>query len=359
MYDTPKTLAAQQRFGWLSFPLLIFAASRALLFAFAKSGPLFGPAIGADGSIFAPFSRAYPALAALGHGQLADYARIARNGYAGAADAAITPVVPLLGKWLGAALGSIELGLMVLSLLACALGFVGLYRLFERLRGTETARWGVALLAAFPLSYHLSDGSAVGCLLAFSTWGAFFALQGSAILAAVVLSVGALAHPACAILAMAVIPMASQGEQPRLWRRILIAIAPILACLGWFSAMSSRLGPPGAGLRAAFFVHPTLVGSGWKAVAIASGAFLGVGVLLLLRMRGLRSLSLVGALYLSVVLMGWNSVSAFALSACWPAFLGLGDLLAKRQSLRGPVVAMLCAHQGLLLYCFTHFLRSS
>jgi len=359
MHDTPKTLAAQQRYGWLSFPLLIFAASRALLFAYAKSGPLFGPNIGSDGLLSGAFSRAYPALAALGHGQLADYARIARNGYAGTADAAITPVVPFLGKWLGEALGSIELGLMILSLLACAVGFVGLYRLFEKLRGVETARWGLALLAAFPLSYHLSDGSALACLLAFSTWGAVFALRGSAIFAALLLSVGALAHPACAILAMAVVPMASHGEQPRLWRRLLIAIAPILVSLVWFAAMSSRLGPPGAGLKAAFFTHAALGGSGWKAVVIASGAFLGVGLLLLLRMRGLRSLAAVGALSLSVALLGWNSVSAFALAACWPAFLGLGDLLAKRQSLRGPVVAMLCAHQGLLLYCFTHFLRSS
>lgn len=360
MSDTQKTLA--ERYGWLSFPLLIFATSRALLYAFAKAGPLFGKPMGVDTGISPAFSHAYPALAALGHGAISDFVRIARNGYTGAADIAIFPVVPYLGKCLGAALGSVELGLILLSFVACGIGFVGAYRLFMKLRDAETARTGVVLLAAFPLSYHLSDGGSLACLLAFSTWGVLNAVQGSYILSAAILSVGVLAHPACALFAIATIPLVPQGEQPQPpWgcRRLWVVVAPILVGLIWFGVSASRFGSLGSGLRAALASRPELGGAGWKAVVTALGVVLSVGSVLLLPMRGLWGLALVAASLLYAAFGGWNTFSSFALAACWPAFLGLGTWLANRQNLRAMVVAALCTHQGLLLYCFTHFLRSS
>lgn len=360
MNDTQKTIA--ERYGWLSFPLLIFAASRTLLYTFAKAGPLFGKPMGVDLGFSPAFSRAYPTLAALGHGEISDFARIARGGYSGAADSPIPPVVPYLGKCLGAALGSVELGLMVLSFLACAVGFAGAYRLFFKLRDAETARAGVALLAAFPLSYHLSDGGSLACLLAFSTWGVLFTVQGSYILSAAILSAGVLAHPACALFAIATIPLLSQGAQPQRpwgWRRLWVVVAPVVVGLLWFGVMASRFGALGSGLRAALAFRPELGGRGWKAVVSAFGIVLCVGGVLLLRMRGLWGLALVAGLLLYAAIGGWDTYSSFALAACWPAFLGLGAHLANRQNLRATVVAVLCTHQGLLLYCFTHFLRSS
>src|SRR5512140_340860 len=119
------------RFGWLVFPMLVFAASRALLFVFAKSAPLFGPNMGADGTLFA---QRYPLWASLAHGDIADLARIARTGYVAPADLATFPLGALLGK-LGGVLGSVELVLMAISLIACAAAFCGLYRLFDVLAG--------------------------------------------------------------------------------------------------------------------------------------------------------------------------------------------------------------------------------
>ncbi len=360
MSDTQETIA--ERYGWLSFPLLIFTASRTLLYTFAKAGPLFGKPMGVDVRLSPAFSRAYPALAALGHGEISDFARIARNGYRGAADIAIPPVVPYLGKGLGAALGSLELGLIVLSFVACAVGFAGAYRLFLKLRDAGTARAGVALLAAFPLSYHLSDGGSLACLLALSTWGVLYAVQGSYILSSAILSVGVLAHPACALFAIATIPLVSQGAQPQRpweWRRRWVVVAPVLITLLWFGVMASRFGALGSGLRAALASRPELGGPGWVAVVSAFGVVLCIGGVLLLPMRGLWGLALAAAPLLYGAMSGWNTFSSFALAACWPAFLGLGAQLASRQNLRATVVALLCAHQGLLLYCFTHFLRSS
>jgi Dolichyl-phosphate-mannose-protein mannosyltransferase len=356
MIDKQNTIAMEG--GWYSFPLLIFAVSRTLLFAFAKAAPLFGPQMGTGAMLPREFSTAYPTWAALGHGEISGYARIARSGYAGSADILFGPILPLLGKGVGAVVGSIELGLMLLSFLACAVGFVGVYRLFEKLRNPDTARWGLAVLAAFPLSYHLSDGSGLGWLLAFSTWGVLLALQGRRILATALLSVGALAHPACAIFALAAAALASQpGRQARAWKSLLPALAPILVVALWFIGGLWRFGH--AGMKAALLAQPVVAGSAWKAIMLSFSALLGVGLLALLRTPGVRLLAIVGALHLAAVLYGWNTLPAVALACCWPAFLGLGAILEKRQAWRAPAVAMLCAHQGLILYCFTHFLRSS
>ena len=86
------------------------------------------------------------------------------------------------------------------------------------------------------------------------------------------------------------------------------------------------------------------------------GAALGVGVLLLARVRSLRVLAAVGAAQLVLALVPREPTAAHAMAACWPAFLAGGYVLARHRVLRAPLVGMLAIHQGLLLYCYTHFL---
>ena len=345
-------------FGWLTFPLLIFAASRALLFAFAKSAPLFGSNMGTDAGLSQLFLAAHPTWAALGHGDIVNHARIARLGYVGAGDASTFPLVPLLGKGLGVVFASIEMGLVVLSLVACAAGFVGLYRLFERLRDRDTARWGVALLAAFPLSYHLSDGSALACLLAFSTWGAFLAARGSFVWSGAMLSLAVLAHPAGIFSALAAVCLSTPPlPWPKPWTRWLAIVVPGLALLAWPLYLRAHLSLGTAKAWAALWPGAAPSTFAWSAMLLGFGGVMGAGTLLLFRLPGLRALGLIGGLQVGFALQAWSPAAAYSLVLCWPALLGLADLLARRQGLRAPMVAMLGAHQGLLLYCFTHFLR--
>jgi hypothetical protein len=358
--DSPRN-----RFGWLAFPLLLFAASRCLLFVFAKAGPLFGPRIGSDPLLSQSFQNSYPTWASLAHGEIANYARIARAGYASLADVPYFPLLPALGKWLGAILGSVELGLLVSSLALCALGFLGVYRLFEELRGSDTARWGLALLAAFPFSYHLSDGSALGGLVAFSAWGILLALRGRPLGAAIVLSLGVLAHPACLFATMAtawspLVPQRQASAAVAAWTSRLYALLPVVVLVGFMLFFGSSFHSTPAGFREAFLPETSkILGAAWFAMMVAFGLLLAAGVLLLVGMPGLRTLALVGAAQLLCALGPREPASAYALAACWPAFLAWGDMLARREVLRGPTVAVLAVHQGLLLYCFTHFVRLS
>jgi hypothetical protein len=358
MSDTQGSTS--KRFGWLAYPLLIFAASRGLLFAFAKAGPIFGPRISTDVVLSRSFQDSYPTWASLAHGDIATYARIARSGYVALADVPYFPLLPWLGKWLSPILGSIELGLLVSSLAFCALGFVGVYRLCEELRGPAAARWALALVAAFPLSYHLSDGSALGCLVAFPAWGILLALRGRPLVAAVALSLGVLAHPAClfATIATAWPPALPQRQSGGAWLPRLYSLLPAVVFVGYMLFFASSFHSTPAGFRAAFlFTTPKTLTAAWFAMTVVFGLLMGAGVLFLARLPGLRTIALVGVAQLLCALVPGEPASACALAACGPAFLAWGDLLARREGLRGPTVAMLSIHQGLLLYCFTHFVR--
>jgi hypothetical protein len=363
MSDTHSSIG--KRFGWLSYPLLIFAASRCLLFAFAKAGPIFGTRIGSDPLLSRPFQGSYPTWASLAHGDIANYARIARSGYVALTDVPYFPLLPALGKWLSPILGSVELGLLMSSLGFCALGFVGVYRLFEELRGPAVARWGLALVAAFPLSYHLSDGSALGCLLAFPAWGIFLALRGRPLGAAIVLSLGVLAHPVCIFAAIATawppsIPQGQSSVASSSWLPRLYSLLPVAVFAGFMLFFASKFHSTPAGFRAALLLTTAKVlPAAWIAMTVVFGLLLGSGVLLLARLPGLRTFAVVGVAQLLCALIPGEATSAYALAACCPAFLAWGDLLARHEVLRGPALAMLSVHQGLLLYCFTHFVPLS
>lgn len=349
----------------LTFPIFVFAASRVLLFVLAKSGPLFGPLLGADPALSPTFLAKYPTLAALAHGDIAQLARIAQSGYGTLPDVAHFPLLPGLGKGLGALFGSVELGLLAASLVLCALGFVGAFRVIAALRGPLAARWGLALLAAFPLSYHLSDGSALAALFAGTAWGIALAVQGRALLASATLALGVLAHPFAVFAAPALLwppstSDASDRPRPALPVRIVLSLVPIAALVVTLVVLGNRFHAVGGAFQTVFLhTTPRSLPAHWLALLGAFGPLLVVGLVVLARGKGLRVLAIVGALLCLFALAPRDPASAYALAACWPAFIVWGDLLGRRESLRGPVVSVLATLQGLLLYCFTHFVRFS
>jgi hypothetical protein len=349
----------RERANSFGFPLLVFAISRFFHFVFALAGPIFGPPIGSDALLSRAFLDAHPLLARLAHGEIADYARVARGSYLALTDVPYFPLLPLFGRGTSAIFGSVEVGLLTISLVFCALAFVGFYRLCEELLGAETARWGVGLLAAFPLSYHLSDGSALSALLAFSAGGVLLASRGRRLASAIVLSLGVLAHPACVFAALATAwpPQAAERRAAGGWSRLL-ALLPVAVLVGWLGLLGSRVHATAAGLWAAFVpAVPRPLGEDWRAMMAVFGILLLAGALVLAHTRGLRVLAVVGAAGLACALGPRQPAAAFAMAACWPAFVAGGDLLARHKVLRGPAVTMLAVHQGLLLYGFTHFLR--
>jgi hypothetical protein len=337
------------RYQWLTTPLVVFMTSRLLLLAFSRAAPLFSAPVGFLPTPTLPWAVAHPVWAALAHGEIGVHARLATTGYATAADAVHFPLLSWLTKGLLALGGSPESWLLFLSLLACAVGFVGVYRVFERLRGADAACWGVALLAAFPFAYHLSDGGALAALLAFSAWGAWLALRGRWLTGAVVVSLGVLAHPAC----LAVVLMVARVDR-KTWRWPLFALLPALTLTAWLVHLRTLFG---AALWTALWPGGASLMSPWLAIVVFFGGVLVVGLVLMAFAVETRILALAAAVQLVMVLWGWTPSAVHALAACWPAFLWWGDILVRRNSLRIPALVILSTHQGLLLLCFVRYLR--
>lgn len=346
--------ATKERYRWLAFPLAAFLVSRTLLLVFVMAGPFFGPSL-VRGEPEALGMSAH--LSPFAHGDSATCARAAQQGDASAAGTSCSPLLPFVARMLGAVLGSVETALLVLSFLLCGLGFVAVYRVFERLRGPEAAKAGVALLAAFPFAYHLSDGSALAALLAFSAWGLLLAMQGRPVACVASFCAGVMAHPACIFATLATATAAAHGEKqgasprPR-WLIPLASGLPALLLLALHHGMHGQVAP-----RPALAALTVTAGHAMTSILLGVfGALLALGGLLLVRRRGLRLLALAGCLQLGFALLSASPSSLHMLAACWPLFLGWSDLLAHRPSWRTPAIALCAAHQGLLLYGFTHLL---
>jgi len=284
----------RDRAGCFAYPILAFVASRALIITFALSAPLFGGALGSEQGLSAVFTHKHPMWSALAHGEIAGYARVARAGWSAAADASYFPVVPLLGRWLGALAGSVEMGLVLLSLVTGALGFWAVYGLFACLRGRETARWALALLAAFPFSYHLTDGSALGCVLACSAWGSWLALRGAFARASILLSLGVLTHPAGIFSAVAVACLPASHATHR-WPKLVVVLLPGMILLAWPLYLGQHLHLGTSALWGTLVPRPAPSTFAWSATLASFGGLAALGVLLLVWRRGLRLLALAGA----------------------------------------------------------------
>jgi hypothetical protein len=141
---------------------------------------------------------------------------------------------------------------------------------------------------------------------------------------------------------------------------MVLALVPIATMVATLVVLGNRFHDVGGAFRMVFLhTTPRSLPAHWLALLGAFGTLLVVGLVVLARGQGLRVLAIVGALLCLFALVPRDPGSAHALAACWPAFIAWGDLLGRRASLRGPVVAVLAMHQGLLLFCFTHFVRFS
>jgi hypothetical protein len=286
--------------------------------------------------------------AGLAHGEVRLFARLARAGWATVTNIPHFPLLAWLAKGPMVLGGSAETWVFWLSHALCAAGFVGVYGVVERLRGAESARWGLALLAAFPFAYHLSDGGALAALVAFSSWGVWLALRGRWLAGAVVLSLGVLAHPAC----LAFVALAAQARG-RVGRRVVFAVLPALVLGVWMFHLHRYYGP---WLWTALWPPTVPLDAPWLVMAMVFGGVLVSALALMVFEPELRVFALAAAVQLVMLLWVQTPSAVHALAACWPAWLWWGELLARREPLRIPAVVLLATHQGLLFFCYVRFL---
>ena len=330
---------------WTAFPLGLFVATRVALIGLAAAGTVIGRPEGSDPNLRLGFARSFATLSATASGDAGIYARIAREGYRTPQDAGFFPFLVGVGK-LAAALGGImEFWIIAASLVAGAAAFVVVYRFYERVAGPEVARWGLALMAAFPFAFHLSDGSALSLAVLFSALAALHA-RNAPIRAGLLASVGALAHPAAlAVVPLIAWPMASPVASSAKVR-LLAAALPLVTCAAWLA----HLNLPAVSLRA----NPLAAPPATLAASLIFVAVVGLGCLQLLLTRAPAGITCAACLQFALLVALGGAPAGRALAACWLAFLPLGRFVDKRVALAAPAVALLAVYQGLIFYLFSH-----
>lgn len=368
------------RWQWMTFPIVLFVFTRIALLGFSYIGLTFVPEIwiawGAqERELFQP----YPAIDGLCRWDCFWFYWIAEGGYQEAVQTTFFPLYPALVRILYELTGiPLHFSLIIVSNVAGLAALLVVYRIFAMLASESAARWGLALLAAYPFAFFQAAGYSESLMILYSALAILFALRGQHIWAGVMLGFGVLARH-LTILAGAGLLAAQirqRGIQPK---RFLLSPAILgllipwlflgLYCLHQYTLFGdplafwhTRSGPPW-GDRAWWGIWQIITNQDAGPYAgdvpvmrsyIPFALVPTVGAIALLTKKQWVELAVFAVILVAV---GW-AVGIVALGryvgASWPAFLPLGVWLSKHPNLQGPVITMLAVFQGLFFFLFIH-----
>jgi 4-amino-4-deoxy-L-arabinose transferase-like glycosyltransferase len=353
--------------GWARFPFTLWVATRAALMLFSEMALRLEPHGHREPPWHEAFLRPYPWLDGLCRWDCGWYLRIATHGYESYEESNIWPVYPVLTRIFHEVTRlDLILSLVIVANLACLASWLLMYRLFARLEGEDAARWGLGLYAAYPFAFFQAEAYAESTMVLFSVLAISLALGKKPLGAGLALGLGTLARPFVMIggVALLIVQIRERG-----WKRLFTERAVLGLFLPWQILL----------------VYPLWLGhtlhdpfAFWKSRSPGWGevAWMGVWVPLFARSTDARYwiyplISLIPAagtvllakekrwelFAMATILLAvcWG-IGAEALgrysAGCWPAFLSLGVLLARRRSLQVPVLLSLALLQGLFFYLF-------
>ncbi|MCC6334422.1 MAG: hypothetical protein IT380_10600 [Myxococcales bacterium] len=364
--------ADARELGWrplwnrVRFPLLIFAVWRITFGLIGWIGLSFAPELTVPGGE-RPL-QPWLFLDAMFRWDCGWYSRIATEGYSERAMANFWPLLPALTRFVAAFGPTVQVA-QILVASAFQLGaLIVLYELFKRVTTDTTARWGVALYAAFPFAFFQAVPYPEGMMTFFSAGAVLAALSRRPFITALLLGLSVLSRHLGGFTALALVVVLWREAQSRpTWRRVM-AIWPVLSvplvvgAWAWF--LNQRFGEP-----LAFVNSRQLWGSmaywsifEWSAprthlehhVYIVLSFLLAFGALPLLRRPEHRGLAIMSIGTLALLWMVGVAALGRYSSSVWPLFLGLGIAAEKRPEAGMAVVAASLALQAIMFHFYAH-----
>lgn len=159
------------------------------------------------------------------------YLRIAEGGYRSEELTAFFPLYPLLGRWVGAVVGSDLAGLLIVSRLSFLGALWLLYRLAETLFSADVAKFAVVFLAFFPTSVYLMAPYPLSLALLLSLAAVWFGLKKKWLLVLLTGLMAGLTHGTTVplIIALGIMLFQQARKGPRLaWLNLFAAFGPAL-----------------------------------------------------------------------------------------------------------------------------------
>lgn len=294
---------------------------------------------------------------------------LARDGYSTPDHANFFPLLPLLIRAFAFVGVPYFIGVLLVPNLAALAAGVVIYRVFCKLASPESARWGLAVLAAFPFSFFHAAGYPESLMLLFTSLAVWFALEGHAARGGVALGLAVLARHISILIGL-VLPAAQL--QQRGIRGFFQSPLQVLSLFLPFAVSGIYLlwqwkmyGDP--------FTFWT-VRSNWGGIAwwgvrevltkpeapIMFRAYLvfalvpTIGVVALCLKPEWRVLAAGGVVMMFVFwATGAAGLGRYSAS-CWPAYLPLGVALVRWPPLRAPVMGFLGLCQGIIFVLHVH-----
>lgn len=350
----------------LQFPLALFVFSRVAIVAVNWIGLTLDTRLHRRGN---PFE--LPGVQALCWWDCGWYVGIADNGYQQLVSANFFPLLPLLGAAVHRATGlATPLSVILIANLAALGAYIFVYKIFRELEDEATARNGTALLAAFPFAFFHAAGYPESLMVFFTALAIWLGLRAKHLSAGLALGLGIVARhlSVMAGLSLALLHVQQRGLAPKrllFHRAFLGLLVPFLFPAAFFFHLSRRFGDPNTWWHArtrgwgeqAWAGIPEWLARDWPPevdLYVGFSLIPAVGALLLLSRRRWWPLAPFGLglmiVLWSVGIMGLGRYSA----SCWPAFLPLGALLARRPAFAIPVLCGLAMVQGMFLFLYGH-----
>jgi hypothetical protein len=356
------------------FPFWVWLGSRLVLLYASWIGMAVESRFGQYPTGLPPTNLLPPLVAPLCRWDCVWYFYVARDGYANGPQTNFFPLLPMLSHALGFVTRiPAQWTVLIVSNAAGLCAYAVLYRMFWRLAGKQSARWGVALFAAFPFAFFHAAGFPESLMVLLSALAMDFALRGQHFRAGLALAAGVLSRHLTMLTGLGLL-VAQVQQRPSLGRFFK---SPAWLALGlpWLSLLGYCLYQQIVwGDFLAFYKARALwgVSAYWGIAdqlhAITSPdpmmqlinsylpfAALGiVGVLLTARHRAWWSVTAFG-LALSVIIwaIGLWALGRYSAS-CWPAFLGWGALAARRPTLGMVLLTCFGVMQGLFFFLYIH-----
>lgn len=366
--------AALARDEW-RFPLGLFALTRAAYLAGSYVGLRLVPLLYYHEDTRHQFLRAYPALDGFCRWDCGWFEKVVREGFGPVVNAQVFPLLPALA-WLGERAGINRfIGLILIPNLASLGSFLVLYRIFRDLEGPHAARKALLLYAVFPFAFFQAAGYSDALMVLGSALAIRLALRGRHLAAGVVLGIGVLARhiTLCAGAGL----LAAQIRQRPGFRRFLGSpalaglVIPWLFLAGWALLVGHLSGDPRALLTARdkqwgemaywgviqAFTKTSYARDPEYFIYMAFALVPIAGAALLCTRRRWAELAAAGVVLVLVCLGSGVVGLGRYLGTCWPAFLPLGVILARRPGLADAVLLALALMQGVFFFLYTHQYR--
>jgi len=299
---------------------------------------------------------------------------IARDGYVEGWQTNFFPMLPVLTRllWYVTRIPP-HWGLLIVSNIACLVAYRVLYRMFRRLGDEQAARWGLILFAAYPFAFFHASGHPESLMVLFTALSLDHATRGQHLRASLALAAGVLARHLTLLAGLGLL-LAQVQQRPSL-RGFFKSPAWLALALPWLSLFGYMLYQQ---LAWGDFLTFYKARDNWGELAywgltdqirawgsndsridiiytyLPFAALVLGGAVLAARQRSWWPLAAFGlvltALSWAVGLWGLGRYSA----SCWPAFLALGSVAARRPMLGMLLTSGLGVSQGIFFFLFTH-----